>query len=91
MATADMRPGTSGSSAAERNSRRGRVGRAGTSEAAPAEVVKRQSENRKCPAQIKLRLRHEQEEKLRKLAAEAGFRSVQAYILDRHPEIAEAS
>ncbi len=50
--------------------------------------VKRKSEKRQRTQQVKLRLLPQEEERLRDLATQHGFSSVQAYILHKLPEIA---
>lgn len=49
---------------------------------------RKRSENRQRTQQVKLRLLPQEEELLRRAARENGFASIQAYILNRLPEIA---
>lgn len=49
---------------------------------------RRRSENRRRTQQVKLRLLPQEEDRLRKAAADQGFPTMQAYILHRLPEIA---
>jgi hypothetical protein len=48
---------------------------------------RRKSETRQRTQQVKLRLLPQEEQRLRDHAAQAGFASVQAYILHKLPEI----
>ena len=54
-----------------------------------AVTAKRKSEKRRRTHQVKLRLLPQEDERLRRQAAEQGFRTVQAYILHLLPEITE--